>query len=187
MCGSQTGFNSSGLFGRGMRATVFHKDAPSSSEDRKEAAKRKFVKGLSRLKEKDYDRAADCLQQANELFPENPFIASYLGLALVLIGMPERGIDLCEESRRKNPYHEDLLFNLGQAHRYAGNRSEARKAFLLGAKGCLDTQRFIEALREMGVRRKPVISFLSRDNILNRWLGRLTYKPGQFRLEDIEN
>ena len=42
-------------------------------------------------------------------------------------------------------------------------------------------------LKEMGVRRKPIIPFLPRENFINRWLGKLTYKPGRFKIEDIEN
>jgi tetratricopeptide (TPR) repeat protein len=146
-----------------------------------------YLQGISWWNKRRYENALVCFQKAHELAPENPFVLSYLGLARIKMKAVEEGLELCRQAAKKRPFNEDLLYNLGQAYQLAGNRQEARKTFLLGAKGCRDTQRFLNALKEMGVRRKPVIPFLSRDNILNRWLGRVTYKPGTFRIQDIEN
>lgn len=146
-----------------------------------------YLQGISCWNKRRYDNALVCFQRAYELAPGNPFVMSYLGLARVKMKAVEEGLELCRQAVRKKPFNEDLLYNLGQAYRMAGNRNEARKTFLLGAKGCDDTQRFLNALKEMGVRRKPVIPFLSRDNVLNRWLGKITYKPRSFHIEDMEN
>ena len=108
-------------------------------------------------------------------------------MARVRMRAVEEGLELCRRALRIKPFQDDLVFNLGQAYLLAGNRAEARKTFLLGAKGCDNHQRFLNALKELGVRRKPVIGFLSRDHIFNRWLGRMTYRVGKFRIEDIEN
>jgi tetratricopeptide (TPR) repeat protein len=155
--------------------------------DRAQQGRELYLKGLSCWKEKHYDRALHLFQKAHEIYPENPFVASYLGATLVKVGIVERGLDLCRQAVKKRPFQEDILYNLGQAYLWVGNRAEARRTFLLGAKGCNDSNRFLDALRKMGVRRKPIIPFLSRDHFLNRWLGKLTYRPGMFRLEDIEN
>ncbi|MEJ5378228.1 MAG: tetratricopeptide repeat protein [bacterium] len=146
-----------------------------------------YLQGISWWNKRRFDNALVCFQKAHELAPENPFIMSYLGLARIKMKAVAEGLELCQQAAKKRPFNEDLLYNLGVAYQMAGNRQEARKTFLLGAKGCHDTQRFLSALKEMGVRRKPLIPFLSRDNILNRWLGKVTYKPGNFRIEDIEN
>ncbi len=157
-----------------------------SMADRDES-RQLYLRGISWWNKKRFDNALACFIQAYELAPDNPLVASYLGLARIKMKAVEEGIELCRQAVRVQPFNEALVFNLGHAYLMSGNRSEARKTFLLGAKGCDDTQRFLKSLKEMGVRRKPVISFLARDNPLNRWLGKLTYRPGIFRIEDIEN
>jgi tetratricopeptide (TPR) repeat protein len=178
-----------GLYNREFRAiieTAIFGDCGGAMADRSES-RELYLKGISWWNKKRYDNALFCFQKAYELQPDNPFIASYLGLALVKMKSHDQGLALCREAMRKRPFNEELVFNLGQACMLAGRRNEARKVLLLGAKGCDDHQRFLNALKEMGVRRRPVIRFLSRDHALNKWLGRMTYRPGTFRIEDIEN
>lgn len=153
----------------------------------KQGSRSIYLQGIHWWNNRNYDKALVCFQRAHELFPQNPFIMSYLGLARVKMRAVEEGLELCQQALKRKPFNEHLLYNLGQAYRLAGNRQEARRAFILGAKIAQDSKRFLNALKEMGVRRKPVIPFLSRDHVLNRWLGKLTYKPGQFRIEDVEN
>ncbi len=146
-----------------------------------------YLEGIEWWNKGKYDKALVCFQRAHELAPHNPFIMSYLGLARVKMNAVEEGVELCKEALKKKPFNEDLIYNLGQACRLGGMRQEARKAFLMGAKVSDSPGRFLQALKEMGVRRKPIIPFLPREHFLNRWLGKLTYKPGRFKIEDIEN
>jgi tetratricopeptide (TPR) repeat protein len=156
-------------------------------QDHQEAAQALFREGLSCWKMKKIDKALHFFQRAHEIYPGNLLVASYLGVSLARAGITDREIELCREASRKRSFNEDLLFNLGQAYLFAGNRVEARKTFLLGAKGCSNPKRFMNALLGMGVRRKPTIGFLPRHHFLNRWLGKLTYRPEAARIEDIEN
>jgi tetratricopeptide (TPR) repeat protein len=152
-----------------------------------EVARELFVKGVSWWNRKKVDKALRCFQRAHELNPEDPHIASYLGLVLVDSRIYARGFELCRGALRKNSSNADLLFNLGQAYLLSSRRKEARLAFLRGAKVCEDKHRFMDALIKMGIRRKPTVGFLSRDHPFNRWLGKLTYRPGTVRFEDITN
>ena len=152
-----------------------------------EAAKDLFVQGLVVWRQKKVEKALGCLQRAYELNPTDPSIASFLGVVLVRAGIRDRGFQLCRQALKRSPFNEHLLFNLGQAYLFAGKRLEARKTLLLGAKACTNSRRFVDVLLQMGVRRKPVISFLSRNHSINRWLGKLTYRPETVRIEDITN
>jgi tetratricopeptide (TPR) repeat protein len=156
---------------------------PQSSE----IANELFLKGISWWDQRKVEKALRCLQRAHELNPEEPRIASYLGLVLIDSGIYDRGFELCRGALRKNPSNADLLFNLGQAYLLSSRRNEARMTFLRGTKVCEDKHRFSDALINMGMRRKPTIRFLSRDHPFNRWLGKLTYRPGTARFEDITN
>jgi tetratricopeptide (TPR) repeat protein len=152
-----------------------------------EIARELFVKGMSLWNRKKVEKALRCFQRAHELNPENPNIASYLGLVLVDSGIYNRGFELCRGALRENPSNADLLFNLAQAYLLSSRRNEARLTFLRGAKVCEDKHVFIDALIKMGIRRKPTIRLLSRDHLFNRWLGKLTYRSGTVRFEDITN
>jgi tetratricopeptide (TPR) repeat protein len=151
-----------------------------------EVARELFVKGISWWSQKKVEKALRCFQRAHELKPEDPHIASYLGLVLVDSGIYNRGFELCRAALRKNPSDADLLFNLGQAYLLASRRKEARLTFLRGAKLSGDNHRFIDALIKMGIRRKPTLQFLSRDHLLNHWLGKLTYRPETVSIERVQ-
>jgi tetratricopeptide (TPR) repeat protein len=150
-------------------------------------ARQLFAKGVSWWSKKNVEKALRCFQRAHELNPEDPHIASYLGLVLVDSRIYNKGFELCRGALRGDPLNPDLLFNLGQAYLLASRRNEARLTFLRGAKLSGDNHRFIDALIKMGIRRKPIISFLPRDHPFNRWFGKLTYRPGTVRIKDITN
>jgi Flp pilus assembly protein TadD len=143
----------------------------------REIARELYGEGIRSWKHKKTEKALRSLQRAHELNPENPHIASYLGLILVHSGIKDRGFQLCRSAIAKRPYDEITLFNLGQAYLLSSRRNEARLAFIRGAKACDNSEPFIEELKKMGIRRKPPLRFLSRDHPLNRWLGRVTYRP----------
>jgi tetratricopeptide (TPR) repeat protein len=151
-----------------------------------EVARELFVKGMSWWNRKKVEKALRCFQRAHELNSEDPHITSYLGLVLVDSGIYDKGLELCRGALRKSPSNADLLFNLGQAYLLSSRRNEARLTLLRGARVCEDKHRFMDALTKMGIRRKPIIRFLSRENFLNRWLGKVTYRPGMiYSIQDI--
>ena len=152
-----------------------------------ETADQLFKEGLAAWKQRKIEKALHYFQKAHDIDPKEALFASYLGVTLVKAGILGRGFELCKLAVRKRPFNGDVLYNLGQAYVFANNRAQARKAFLLGAKSSRDGEPFLDALLHMGVRRKPLIGFLSRDHLLNRWLGKLTYRPGRGRVQDIEN
>jgi CheY-like chemotaxis protein len=171
---------------------LIHKELSMSTKERLETkpdqskgVRYLYLKGISLWENENLEKALLCFQRAHELNPDDPHIASYLGLVLVNSGIYERGFQLCREALKKKPVDEAAIFNLGQAYLMSSRRNGARLTFLRGARVCDDKQRFLDELTKMGMRRKPIISFLSRDNPLNRWLGKLTYRPGTVPVEQI--
>ena len=77
------------------------------------------------------------------------------------------GLDLCQEAVRQDPDEPLCYLNLAKAymaiHRGMRLRSPHR-------------QRLLDYYKTIGVRRKPVLAFLSRDNPLNEFLGRLSWR-----------
>ena len=56
------------------------------------------------------------------------------------------------------------------------HRKRACSAVKLGLKLDPRDTDLIGLRTRMGSRRKPCLQFLSRDNLLNKWLGRVTYQ-----------
>lgn len=85
----------------------------------------------------------------------------------------KEGLRLCEHAVRAQFYHPDCHLNLARVHILAKNRKGAVNAIAQGL--ALDPRN--PALRklhnEIGVRKRPVIGFLSRNNPVNRTLGKL--------------
>jgi predicted Zn-dependent protease len=143
-----------------------------------------FGLGLSCWENQTYGGALSYLQKAHQVHPDIPIVKSYLGMTMIKEDMRMPGIALCQDAVRANPFRDDLVFNLGQAYLLAGNRAEAKKTFIQGLKGCDDSQRFVNALEGMGVRRKPVIHYPPRSNFLRRWLGKINGRPENSQIED---
>ena len=71
--------------------------------------------------------------------------------------------------------HTDVFYNLAYVASHSNHRELAIKAIAQGrAIDPYDTQ-LIHLRRALGLRRKPVLSFLSRENMLNILLGKILY------------
>jgi hypothetical protein len=85
----------------------------------------------------------------------------------------KEGLRLCEHAVRAQFYHPDCHLNLARVHVLAKNRKGAVNAIAQGL--ALDPRNSaLRALQsEIGVRKRPVLGFLSRNNPVNRTLGKL--------------
>jgi hypothetical protein len=85
----------------------------------------------------------------------------------------KEGLRLCQHAVKTQFYHPDCHLNLARVQVLAKNRKAAVAAIAQGL--ALDPRN--AALRslqhEIGVRKKPVVAFLSRSNPVNRTLGKL--------------
>jgi len=103
--------------------------------------------------------------------------ARYLSLYGLCLGTVARkrhkGVQFCREAVGLERYNPDMYCNLGRVLLAAGRRKEAHDWLRRGLGLQPDHQEIIRALKEMGLRRRPPLPFLSRDNALNVYLGRL--------------
>ena len=70
-------------------------------------------------------------------------------------------------------YNPDLCCNLGRLLFLAGQRKEAHQVLVKGYRLQPNHPGIREALSRMGVRRRPVLKFLARENPLNVMLGKM--------------
>lgn len=120
-----------------------------------------------------YFRAVD--QQAAPDDPRATLFSSYHGLTLVCLG-DRTGLRLCRQAAASELRQAGVYHNLAQAELRLGHRRQAWQAVQRGLQ--IEPQhRGLQRQRQrMGVRRRPTLPFLKRDNPLNRWLGKLTWR-----------
>ena len=100
---------------------------------------------------------------------------SYLGFGIARYDHRfEEGLRLCRHAVKRDHQPENYL-NLARTHMLKGDRKNAVRAVGTGLKIDPRYPRLRELWRELGVRKRPVLRFLSRDHFLNRILGKLRH------------
>ncbi len=122
---------------------------------------------------------ADDLVSAQKLFqkladgkPTNAQARSYLGVCVAANEHDfERASALCSAAAKEEFFNPDLYLNLARVHLIFGFKSEGRRYLLRG--GMIDpaNERIQVALEQLGARSEPVLRFLPRRHLINRWLG----------------
>ena len=102
---------------------------------------------------------------------------SYLGYGLARTqGRIDEGLRLCHHAVKAEFYQPENYLNLARTHLLAKNRRAAVRALADGLKIDPNSTGLLTLKRELGVRRSPVLPFLSRTNPLNVFLGSLRHK-----------
>lgn len=109
---------------------------------------------------------------------DNPSWHSYLGYCIAKErGQVKKGSELCLAALKLEPESWVHYLNLAKVHLIAGQKSEAlrvlREAMAVGGSG-----EIVALFQELGTRKPPVLSFLSRDNPLNKGLGMVLSRMG---------
>lgn len=110
---------------------------------------------------------------------------SYLGYGIARYQRSvKEGLRLCEHAVKAQFYQPENHLNLARVHMLAKNRKAAVAALIQGLR--LDSRHSgLRALAaELGVRKRPVLGFLKRNNLLNKTLGRMRHQIKQNKDED---
>jgi tetratricopeptide (TPR) repeat protein len=133
--------------------------------------------GISHLKRGDMLEALACVEKSFSV-QETPRTCSYLGLLIARErGKLREGLAMCREALEEEPENPEFHLNLGRALYLAGKKPEAiaivRKGLLCG-----ENDDAVAWLSQVGVRRRPVFSFLPRNHWLNKYAGILMSRLG---------
>ena len=141
-------------------------------------AEEHFRRGLEAL---GLDRPEVALQHfgsATRLDPGSASYRSYYGLAL---GLAERRLDralaLCREAAKREFFNPVHYHNLARLHLAFGFKAEAVRYLRRGLMIDPENREISEHMQRLGVRRRPPLGFLRRQNVLNRLAGRLLRRP----------
>jgi len=121
-------------------------------------------------------KLSDALRIFDEdlLFTLSPVAMSYYALCLAAMeGSYDKAMSLCLTAAEKEFYNPEIYHNLGKIFLLNGQKTLAIKAFRKGIKFDGGNHTLIEEIKRLGLRRRPIISFLPRGNFVNRILGRI--------------
>ncbi len=115
--------------------------------------------------------------EGRETGTEFPGLAyTYFGVAIAKLERRRKdGLKLCEHGVRIQFYEPENHLNLARVHLMMNNRRGAVDAIARGLKIDPHHAGLRQLRKEIGVRRPPVVPFLSRDNPINRVLGRIRH------------
>ena len=131
-----------------------------------------------RLKE-----AYSVVLKACNAYPTHPLILSYYGwLQAVVDKKPRSGVTFCRRAftnfKTSDPHtagnvYPILYLNLGRTLLLAGRKKEAVESFSRGLSYDRWHRELKKEIASLGIRKRPVLPFLSRSNPLNRLLGKI--------------
>jgi tetratricopeptide (TPR) repeat protein len=140
-----------------------------------------FKKGLHWLKCNQEREAHKCFNQALIHDPDDhllPAVKSYLGYTLATVeGREISGVRLMREALNQDITRADFFTNLGKVYlNVIYDRKRAIYVLHRALKYCPRDPELHDLIRKLGIRRTPLLSFLSRHHFLNRFLGKYIFK-----------
>ncbi|MFZ3209427.1 MAG: tetratricopeptide repeat protein [Geobacteraceae bacterium] len=141
------------------------------------AAEELCRQGVDALMNGEGNRALAFFEQAVAI-SRTPLYCSNLAYCLA----KERGdfrqaITLCREAIKDEPRNSIHFLVLGRIHLMAGRKKEAIRIFRMGLRHQKNKD-IIYELNSIGARKSPALPFLTRENPLNRYLGKLLKEIG---------
>ena len=129
------------------------------------------------LLDQDPKAAHALFEKAYRRNPNDVRVLANFGLTLVLVERDrQRGIRFCEEAVRRGRPTTEVLVNLARALVQTRNKEQAVRALRRAQELAPDDPRVGAEFVALGLRRVPTLPFLPRNFILNKWLGRLTWR-----------
>jgi tetratricopeptide (TPR) repeat protein len=148
-------------------------DAPGGDA----VARAAWEEGQAAYAARDLPGAHAAFERAHRRDPRDPIYMSWYGLTLVLVEKNSNlGVSLVDQAIRVVGPSPALLLNSARVHLALNQRERAVRAISRGLELWPEDPGLDLARTAMGTRSAPVLPFLSRNNPLNRFLGRLRHR-----------
>lgn len=134
-----------------------------------------FEKGLALLKDDNPLAALTCFEKAYTL-KKTPELQSYLGFCIAAErGKITEALGLCNLALAHEPDNPVHYLNLARIYLKADKKTDTietlRKGLSFG-----ENAEIHQLLENLGMRKKSVVPFISRNNFLNKYLGLLLHR-----------
>lgn len=150
-----------------------------AASDRVRAAREDYELGLACYRKKQWKGAARHFAEADRKGGHDDLYLhlymSYQGLCQVYDG-DISGLNLCRRAASMETLQPRVFLNLALAELRLRHRKRACVAVRVGLSIDHTDPGLLRLRDKMGVRRTPFVPFLSREHLLNRWLGRYTWQ-----------
>jgi len=136
-------------------------------------------KGMHLLERNNLEQAAVLFESAltmEQREGEDPSarLLSYCGYTLAFARKKYLdGLKLCKRAVEIEFFNPDLFCNLGEIYLARGDNKNAHRVFMRGLSISPEHAKLRSRIKEMGLRKRDPLPFLSRDHFLNRWIGQL--------------
>jgi len=131
-----------------------------------------FDRGHFLLQDGNWAGALEAFGRAHSKDPSNARFRSYYGLCL---GVVERryqeSSELCSSAAKQEFFNPDMYLNLARLHLSFGFKTEGVRFLRRGRMIDPGHIEIANELRNLGQRSQPVLAFLPRGHLLNRWFG----------------
>jgi len=136
-----------------------------------------FKEGIDLLKSGYPQRALVRFRRAFECEEQNPYYLSFFGLSMARAERKwDQASELCETAMQLKRQEAQFHLNLAEVYQLAGRTSEAIETLDAALKRFGGDGRLKRARSRVEQRRSPMLSFLNRDHVLNRHLGKLRHR-----------
>jgi len=133
-------------------------------------SKQLFDKGIQELSEGRTLTALSCFEKALAM-EEDPLTGSFFAFCIAKErGEFRKAISLCNAAIKKEPENSFHYLNLGKIYLLKKDKIEAINLFRQGLQ-YENNQQIVDELNRLGTRNPPIIPFLKRGNIINKYLG----------------
>jgi tetratricopeptide (TPR) repeat protein len=157
-----------------MKYRPWHADRDPRTMSTQASAQEHFRQGTDDLRAEALDRALAHFRAAHRLDPGSARYRSFYGLTLGLCERRwEQALELCRSAARDEFFDPVHYLNLARLHLGFGFKAEAIRLLRRGLMIDPENSGIIETLRALGVRKRPPLTFLRRENAINRWLGKV--------------
>jgi len=136
-----------------------------------------FKEGVALLKNGYPQGALLRLRRAFECEKRNPYYLSFLGLSVARAERKwDQAVEFCEIAVQLKRQEAQFRLNLAEVYQLAGRRTQAIDTLDAALDLFSHDERLKRARSRVEKRRSPVLSFLNRDHVLNRHLGKLRHR-----------
>ncbi|HXO21884.1 MAG TPA: hypothetical protein VOA87_18370 [Thermoanaerobaculia bacterium] len=139
-------------------------------------------RGIEQCRRGDWDQGLESLRRIAETGDRTALpglFYSYLGYGIARCQKrEEEGLKLCQHAIKVEFYQPENYVNLARTQLLGNHRRAAAQAIRQGLKVDPNHEELLVLQRELGLRRTPILRFLSRSNPINRFLGGLLHKIG---------
>jgi len=137
-------------------------------------AEESYRRGRDLLERGEMQPALEHFRTAHQVDRANPRYRSFYGLGLALVERRfDRALELCRSAAKEEFFNPELYHNLARVHLAFGFKAEAIRYLRRGLMIDPGNRAMLTELSELGMRRRPVLSFLPRRHPVNRLLGRV--------------